>query len=95
MPRVSGTYRRAEAIYAKMEESLLPEHQGEVIAIEPLSGDYIVGTDEVEVALEGRRRHPGKKFGLFRIGRPVVHKLRVARAQGGKVTRNRSSSRLR
>ena len=77
MPEASGTYRSAEAIYRKMEKSLLPEHRGEIIAIEPLSGDYIVGSDEVEVALEGRRRHPGKKFGLFGIGRPVVHKLRI------------------
>lgn len=59
-----------------MESSLLPEHKGKIVAIEPTSGDYVIGSDEVEVALEGRRRHPGKKFGLFRVGAPVVHKLR-------------------
>ena len=76
MAKVSGTYKRAKAVYSKMESSLLPEHEGKIIAIEPSTGDYIIGSDEAEVALEGKRRHPGKKFGLFRIGTPVVHKLR-------------------
>jgi len=76
MARLSGTYKRAKAIYSKIESSLLPEHKGEIIAIEPISGDYVIGSDEVKVALEGKHRHPGKKFGLFRIGAPVVHKLR-------------------
>lgn len=76
MAKLSGTYKRAKAIYSKIENSLLPEHKGEIIAIEPMSGDYVIGYDEVEVAIEGKRRHPGKKFGLFRVGTPVVHKLR-------------------
>jgi len=71
MAKVTGTFERAKAIYSKIESSFLPEHKGEFIAIEPISGDYIIGPDEVEVALEGKNRHPGKKFGLFRIGMPV------------------------
>jgi len=76
MAKPSGTYRRAKAIYRRIESSLLSEHKGEIIAIEPVSGDYVIGSDEVAVALEGKRRHPGKKFGLFRIGTPAVHKMR-------------------
>ncbi len=76
MAKLSGTYKRAKSIYSKIENSLLSEHKGEIIAIEPTSGEYIIGHDEVKVALEGKRRHPGKKFGLFRIGEPVVHKMR-------------------
>ena len=79
MAKLSGTFKRAKAIYSKMESSLLPEHKGEIIAIEPISGDYIIGPDEVEVALEGKNRHPGKKFGFFRIGMPVMYKLRRKR----------------
>ena len=76
MAKVTGTYKRAKALFFKIESSLLPKHKGEIIAIEPISGDYIIGSDEVEVALEGKNRHPGKKFAMFRIGKPFVHKLR-------------------
>jgi len=76
MAKLSRTFNRAKAVYSKIEDSLIKEHKGEIIAIEPISGDYIIGSDEVEVAIEGKRRHPGKKFGLFRIGPSVVHKLR-------------------
>jgi len=52
MAEPSGTYKRAKAIYSQIESSLLPEHKGEIVAIEPTSGDYIIGDDEVKVALE-------------------------------------------
>jgi len=76
MTKQLGTYKRAKAIYTKMGKELLSVHKGEFIAIEPISGDYLIGSDEVQVAIEGKNQHPGKKFGLFRIGSPVAHKLR-------------------
>jgi len=76
MAKPLGIYKRAKAVYSKIEKSLLSEHKGKIIAVEPISGDYIIGSDEVEVAIEGKHLHPGRKFGLFRIGTSVVHKLR-------------------
>lgn len=68
-------YERAEAIFRRIEKSLLPDHKGKIIMIEPDSGDYVFGDNEVGVAQKAIRRHPKKKFGIFRIGYRAVHKI--------------------
>ncbi len=76
MDRTARMYSRAKAVFAKLERKLLRKHTGQFVAVEPISRDFVVGTDEVNVALKARRRHPGKLFGFFRVGSPAVHKMR-------------------
>lgn len=76
-----NTYKRAEAVFKRIEGSLMPIHKGEIVFVEPDSGDYVFGIDEVEVALKAIRRHPKKKFGIFRVGYRAVHKVMVVGRQ--------------
>lgn len=68
-------YDRAEAVFKKIENSLMPIHKGEIVFVEPDSGDYVCGVDEVKVAIKALKRHPKKKFGIFRVGYRAVHKV--------------------
>ncbi len=72
-------FEEGERLYRKLRSRLEKKHKGEIIAIEVESGQYIVGEDEVAVAKEASARLPGKIFSFFRIGYPVVHKLRSKR----------------
>lgn len=65
-----------EAIYQTLKAQLEAEHRGEIVAIEPESGDYFLGKDVVEATEAGRAIHPGKLFYYVRIGFPVVHRRR-------------------
>jgi len=47
------------------------------MAIEVDSGQYVIGKDELQVALQAVKKFPGKKFSFIRIGYPAVHKLRL------------------
>lgn len=69
--RGDGFYRR-----------LLPRlrrHKGKILAIELESGKYLMGRDELAVALRAMKQYPGKLFGVYRIGHRAVHKFRKIR----------------
>lgn len=66
-----------ERLYQRLKARLEPRHKGDIVAIEVESGQYIVGKDELQVALRAVQKFPGKQFSFFRIGYPAVHKLRV------------------
>lgn len=70
---------RGEKIYKRLQRRLLAKHKGEIIAIEPNSGEYFLGRDELKVALKAMKTLPGKIFSVFRIGYPAVHKLKSNR----------------
>lgn len=76
MSERASLFRRAKKLYSKLEADLVAKHRGDFLAIEPDSGDCVLGKDEAEVALEAIRRHPGKEFGFFRVGCRAAHKLR-------------------
>lgn len=67
---------RGEKIYKRLLKRLLPKHKGQIIVIEPESGHYFIGRDELKVALRAMRTFPEKCFRVFRIGYPAVHKFR-------------------
>lgn len=73
---LSQNYQKAEKVYKNLLKRLLPRFKGQIIAVEPTTKKYIVGRDELEVALQARKKFPGKKFGFFRVGYPAVHKVR-------------------
>ena len=67
---------RGKRIYKRLKPKLEPMYKGKVVAIDVESGDYILGDDELDAALNARRLFPDKIFYFIRIGYPVVHKLR-------------------
>ena len=69
-------YNQSEKLYKRLAKRLLPRFKGQIVAIEPKSKGYVVGKDELEVALAAKSKFPGKQFGFFRVGYPAVHKVR-------------------
>ena len=67
---------KGEAIYQTLKERLEADHRGEIVAIEPESGDYFLGKDVVEATEAGRNAHPDKLFYYVRVGFPAVHRRR-------------------
>lgn len=67
---------KGKRIYKKLLRRLLPKHKGQIIAIEPESGRYFMGHDELKVALKAMKSLPGRIFSVFRIGHAAVHKFR-------------------
>ena len=67
---------KGERLYQRIKARLEPRHKGEIVAIEVESGQFIMGKDELQVALKAVKKFPGKQFSFFRIGYPAVHKLR-------------------
>jgi hypothetical protein len=77
-------HNKCQRFYQRLEKTLGKRHKGEVIAIEAKSGQYVLGKDELAVALEAKKRF-GKPVHFFRLGYAAVHKfrrnLRVKRAR--------------
>jgi hypothetical protein len=46
--------RAKQAYVERLAAKLEPEHTGEIVAIEPESGDYFLGTNEIEAADNAR-----------------------------------------
>ena len=70
-------HAKGERQYQRLRPKLEPRHKGQILAIEVESGQYVVGKDELKVALKAVKKFPGRKFSFFRIGYPAVHKLRI------------------
>ena len=59
----------AELLYSNgLRAQLEPAHNGEFIAIEPVSGDYFLGGTYSEVIQAARRIHPDRLPYLMRVG---------------------------
>ena len=65
-----------EKIYKRLSSRLKKRYKGSIIAIDPKTGHYILGKDELAVALKAKQQFPGTHFSVFRIGYPTVHKFR-------------------
>ena len=75
--RIHRFQSRGERVYQRLRPKLERAHKGDILAIEAESGEYVIGKDELRVALKAVKKFPGKKFSFFRVGYPAVHKLRV------------------
>ncbi len=64
---LSMNIERAEEIYEHIK-SKLKGKEGNIVAIEPDSGDYFLGIDTMEALEKGRQKHPGKEFFFMRVG---------------------------
>ena len=78
--RKEGFYRRGRVLFRRLERRLKAKHRGEVVAIEPINGFYVIGKDALEAALKAREQFHGMPVDFFRIGFPAVHKFRKSRS---------------
>ena len=69
-------FEEGRKIYKRLRSKLEKNYKGKIIAIEPESGGYVIGRDELQTALKAQQKFPGKVFDFFRIGYPAVHKFR-------------------
>lgn len=69
-------FEKGRNIYKRLKSGLEKKYKGKIIAIEPDSGGYIIGKDELDAALKAQHKFPGKIFDFFRIGYAAVHKFR-------------------
>lgn len=67
---------KGERVYRRLLRHLIPKYKGRIIAIEPDSGKYFIGRDELKVALKAMKAFPNRLFRVFRIGYPAVHKFK-------------------
>lgn len=74
-PDVEQFVRRAEEIYATRLQSVLePGHVDEFVAIEPVSGDYFLGTTLTEATRAVRQSCPDRWTHAMRVGhRAALH----------------------
>jgi hypothetical protein len=74
---IQRLHAKGERQYQRLKSKLEPRYKGHILAIEVESGEYVLGKDELKVALKAVKKFPGRKFSFFRIGYPAVHKLRL------------------
>jgi hypothetical protein len=59
---------RAQRRIAELEPELLPEHRGEIITVEPESGDYFLAARALEAESKARAKYPHRIFYTARLG---------------------------
>lgn len=69
-------FDKGKKIYKRLKLKLELKHKGQFVAIEPTSGGYVIGKNELDAAIKAQHQFPGKIFGFFRIGYPAAHKFR-------------------
>ncbi len=69
-------FDKGERLYRKLRSQLEKQHLGKVVAIDPNSGEYVIGRDELDAAQKAKEKFPGKLLDYFRIGDDVLHKFR-------------------
>jgi len=71
---------RAKKIYFdQLAVQLEPVHNREIVAIDPETGNYFLGKDEVQAADRGRAAGDEGPFFFMLVGSPYAHKLRSPR----------------
>jgi hypothetical protein len=71
---------RAKQTYDnELAARLEPEHSGEIVAIDPESGAYFLGNDEIEAAENARVAGNQGPFYFLRVGSRYTHRLMTPR----------------
>ena len=76
MDRMQGLQSRGERVDQRLLPKLPRRYKGRIVAIEPESGEFLSGKDELQVALSAIKKFPGKQCACFRVGYPAVHRIR-------------------
>ena len=53
------SFRRAARWFQKVQPKLLSRHKGDIVAVDPKTGRYFVGDDELDVARQAVSALPG------------------------------------
>jgi hypothetical protein len=73
----------ARKVYeARLKDQLEREHAGKVIAIEPVSGDFVLGDTYFDVDQQSQQRFGDKPVYFFRVGGGGAVKIRGAARRG-------------
>ncbi len=64
--------KKAQQIYNQVKQELEAHHRGEIVAIDPESGEYFLGKTVVEAVIKCQEKYPGTVFHSIRIGYPAV-----------------------
>ena len=59
----------------RLRSVLEPDHVGEFVAVEPLSGRYFLGQSATAALVAARDAMPQSQFFLTRVGRSAAHKI--------------------
>ena len=71
---------RAKQIYRDRLASVRePEHDGEIVAITPETGDYFLGADEMDAADRARKAGYEGPFYFLRVGSDYAHRWMTPR----------------
>ena len=68
---------KSKEIYLGIQEELESEHEGEVVAIDPESGDYFLGRTLGEANERAFAQYPDKLLCFVRIGSRTVMPLKA------------------
>jgi hypothetical protein len=63
MPAQNHIHRlhaQGQRLYQRLQKKIGPRYKGQIIAIEAESGQYVLGKDELQVALAAVKKFPGK-----------------------------------
>ncbi|MFH1563315.1 MAG: hypothetical protein ABIF11_07880 [Nitrospirota bacterium] len=71
--------QKGDEVYQRVRGKLEEKHKGEFVLIEPETGDYFIGKDQLEIVFQAKKKYPEKVFRMIRIGYPASHKLRGER----------------
>lgn len=72
----SSLIHDGQSVYDTQLRVLLePDHLGEFVAVEPLSGRYFLGHSATAALVAARDAMPTSQFFLTRIGRNAAHKI--------------------
>ena len=68
--------RRGDAIYTQtIRAQLEPAHEGEIVAIDVISGDYAVDEDALAAVHRLRVRRPNAEVWLVRVGSRTLDRI--------------------
>lgn len=63
----------ANKIFADISKKLLPNEKGKIVAIDPQTGKYALGSTELEAYNKIAKEHPKKQFVFKRLGFASTH----------------------
>lgn len=71
--------KRGDRIYQQIKDKLEKDYKGKFIIIEPDSGEYFVGDDELELVKIASKKFPDKIFNMKKVGYRAAGFLRKKR----------------
>ena len=65
--------KEANKIFANLDRDLSNKYNGKIVAIDPSSGDYFIGSSTLEAYKKAVKKHPKRQFVFKRLGSKVPY----------------------